>query len=91
MRRRRLAFRPVLAVDYKLNFITPAQGDALRAVGLVLRAGRTLSVCHLDVFSMASGEERLCSMSLHTVIRLDDRSDHASGEKTHTIDRTQAS
>ena len=74
---------PVLAVEYKLNFVARARGDALRAVGLVLRTGRTLSVCRVDVFSIERDEERLCGTSLHTVMRLDNRSDRAPSGDTN--------
>lgn len=41
----------VLTVEYKINLVAPAVGDYLEAVGTVVRAGRTLTVCHLDVFA----------------------------------------
>lgn len=39
----------VLTVEYKVNFVAPAKGDALVATGRVLRPGRTLTVCRVDV------------------------------------------
>src|SRR5262245_27843944 len=42
----------VLTVEYKLNLMAPAAGDHLEAVGTVLKSGRTLTVCGLDVFSI---------------------------------------
>jgi uncharacterized protein (TIGR00369 family) len=35
----------VLSVEFKLNLLAPAAGDAFRAVGRVVRAGRTITVC----------------------------------------------
>ena len=35
----------VLAVEYKVNFLSPAAGDRLRASARVLRRGRSLTVC----------------------------------------------
>lgn len=47
----------VLTVEYKLNLLAPAAGDRLEAVGSVLRSGRTLSVCRLEVLAV-DGEDR---------------------------------
>jgi uncharacterized protein (TIGR00369 family) len=48
----------VLTVEFKINLIAPAQGDALLAVGQVVRAGRTLTVCQFEVFA-EQGQERV--------------------------------
>lgn len=74
------AHATVLAVEYKLNFVAPARGDELRALGVVLRSGRTLSVSRVDVFSIDAGVEQLCTTSLHTIMRLDNRPDHGPVE-----------
>lgn len=47
----------VLTVEFKINLLAPAQGELLEAVGTVVRAGRTLTVCHLEVFGV-QGEKR---------------------------------
>jgi len=41
----------VLTVEFKINLIAPAKGEALLAVGRVLKSGRTLTVCQLEVFA----------------------------------------
>lgn len=48
----------VLTVEYKLNLLAPAAGERLEAIGRVVRSGRTLTVCQLEVFSV-NGEERI--------------------------------
>ena len=40
----------VLTVEFKINFMKPANTDRLIAVGQVLQAGRTLTVCEGSVF-----------------------------------------
>lgn len=40
----------VVTVELKINLLAPALGDRLRAVGRVLRRGRTLTVCQGDGF-----------------------------------------
>ena len=42
----------VLTVEYKINFLAPAVGDHIEAVGTVLKSGRTLTVCQLEVFGV---------------------------------------
>lgn len=42
----------VLTVEFKLNLISPAQGDYLEAVGRVIKNGRTLTICQLDVWGV---------------------------------------
>src|SRR6185436_8764778 len=39
----------VLTVEFKVNLLKPAAGSTFRAVGRVIRAGRTLSVCGAEV------------------------------------------
>jgi uncharacterized protein (TIGR00369 family) len=52
----------VLTVEYKLNLLAPAR-DRVEAVGTVLRSGRTLTVCRLEVYSgtqlVAAGQQTL--------------------------------
>jgi acyl-coenzyme A thioesterase PaaI-like protein len=65
----------VLAVEFKINLLEPAHGDALFARGQVLRSGRRLSVCRVDVFVARDGEEKPCAAMQQTVIRLAGRPD----------------
>jgi len=43
----------VLSVEFKINLLAPAVGDRFVACGRVVRPGRTLTVCHADVFAEA--------------------------------------
>src|SRR3954465_5883936 len=36
----------VLSVEFKVNLLSPARGERFRAVGRVVKAGRTLTVCN---------------------------------------------
>lgn len=63
----------VLTVEYKLNLLAPAAGEWLEAVGTVIRAGRTLSVCRLEVFAMSAvGEAKLVAAGQQTLIAVQD-------------------
>lgn len=44
--------RAMTSIEFKLNFLGPARPDAgpLRAVGTLLRQGRTIAVCESEVF-----------------------------------------
>lgn len=48
----------VLTTEFKMNLLSPARGDHLRAVGRVVRAGRTLLVCLADVYAHTGDSEK---------------------------------
>jgi len=60
----------VLTVEFKINLIAPAQGDYLEAVGKVVRSGRTLTVCGLEVFGVVGNEKTLVAVGQQTLIRV---------------------
>ena len=57
----------VLTVEYKVNFLSPAQGERMVARGRVLRPGRTVTACTGDVLAVTGGEERLVATMLGTM------------------------
>ncbi|MFG3367609.1 PaaI family thioesterase [Streptomyces sp. NPDC090032] len=62
----------VLTVEYKINLLAPAAGDHLEAIGTVLKPGRTLTVCQLEVYGVqGSGERKLVANGQQTLIRVD--------------------
>jgi uncharacterized protein (TIGR00369 family) len=63
----------VLSVEYKLNLLAPAAGDAFVARGRVRKAGRTLSFVNADVFALRGGEERLVATMQGTMMTVLDR------------------
>jgi uncharacterized protein (TIGR00369 family) len=58
----------VLAVEFKINLIAPAQGEVFVAKGRVLRPGRTLTVCQADVWARSGDAESLIATMLSTLI-----------------------
>ncbi|MGW6142964.1 PaaI family thioesterase [Streptomyces sp. NPDC055144] len=61
----------VLTVEYKINLLAPALGIHLEAVGTVLKAGRTLTVCQLEVFAARDdGTRKLVANGQQTLIRV---------------------
>ncbi len=63
----------VLTVEYKINLLAPAEGDQLEAVGTVLKSGRTLTVCRLEVFGVRGAERSLVASGQQTLICVDKR------------------
>jgi len=56
-----------LTAEYKINLLSVADGERIVAVGKVLKAGKTLIVCHGDVFVEKSGKRKLCATMLMTM------------------------
>jgi acyl-coenzyme A thioesterase PaaI-like protein len=59
----------VLTVEYKINLVAPAAVD-LEAVGTVVNAGRTLTVCRLEVFGVQGAQRSLVATGQQTLIRV---------------------
>jgi uncharacterized protein (TIGR00369 family) len=57
----------VLAVEFKINLLAPARGERFLAQARVLRSGRTLTVCHVDVYAI-NAEPTLIAIMLSTII-----------------------
>lgn len=67
----------VLSIEFKVNLLAPAVGDRLIARAAVKRAGRTVTVCTADAFSVRGGEEHLVATMTGTMMtRLPAARDH---------------
>ncbi len=60
----------VLSVEFKINLIAPAHGETLIADARVVRSGRTLTVCTIDVFVERNGVRTACALMQQTLIRI---------------------
>lgn len=58
----------VMTVEYKINFMHPAEGELLRAVAKVIARGRRSATCRGDVFVRAHGNDTLCAATLQTLL-----------------------
>ena len=65
----------VLTVEYKINLLAPAVGDHIEAVGTVLKSGRTLSVCQVEVFAVQGPKRSLVAVGQQTLICVPDGSE----------------
>lgn len=58
----------VLTVEFKINFLKPAKTDRLIAVGQVVQAGRTLTVCEATVYD--SSRARVLARMTATIMTM---------------------
>jgi uncharacterized protein (TIGR00369 family) len=58
----------VLSIEFKINMLSPAKGDAIVARGEVIRAGRKIMVCRADVFSITGRDEKLVAAMQATMM-----------------------
>ena len=57
-----------LSVEFKVNFLNPAQGQHFRAEGRVIKPGKTLTICEGKMFALADGQEALIAVMQATMI-----------------------
>ncbi len=65
----------VLTVEFKINLVAPAEGDYLEAVGKVIRSGRTLTICQLEVFGVTGEQRKLVAMGQQTLMCIHGKTD----------------
>jgi uncharacterized protein (TIGR00369 family) len=65
----------VLTVEYKMNLVSPAEGERLVAIGRVKKTGRSLTVCELEVLAVTGGATKSCAFGLQTLMCLHGRPD----------------
>ena len=61
----------VLTTEFKLNLLSPAKGERLRAVGRVVRAGKKLVVTMGEVFADAGGASKQVALITATMMVVD--------------------
>lgn len=62
--------KDVLTVEFKQNLLAPAAGEALVARAHVKRAGKTLTVCTADAFTITDTKEKLVATMLATIMSI---------------------
>jgi uncharacterized protein (TIGR00369 family) len=48
----------VLTIEYKINLLAPAEGERFRMEGVVVKAGRTITVAEGSAFSLGPGRHK---------------------------------
>src|ERR1044071_273618 len=63
----------VLTVEYKINLLAPAQGEYFRAIGRVVKPGRTITVCEGEVLACKGRDEKRVATMSATAMALVER------------------
>lgn len=58
----------VLTTEFKINMLSPARGDFLRAHGRVIRAGRKLMVCMGETYAHEGETRKLVALMTATMM-----------------------
>jgi uncharacterized protein (TIGR00369 family) len=61
----------VVAVEFKMNLLSPADGELLIARAQVIRPGKTLTICQSNAYSVKNGVEKHCAMMQMTLMQVD--------------------
>ena len=69
----------ILTVEYKMNIVSPGEGERLVARAEVVRPGRSLVVCRGDVYAVKNDTEKLAATALATMMLMHGREDDRSG------------
>ena len=60
----------VMTVEFKVNYLAPAMGDQLKAVGRVIRPGKRICVVAADIFVTGIGKENKIAAMQGTMLPL---------------------
>ena len=63
----------VLTVEFKVNLLAPAKGQSFVFTGLVVKPGRTITVCDARAVAIDDGSEKLIATMTGTLMALVDR------------------
>ena len=58
----------VLTVEFKVNLLSPAKGERVRAVGRVVRSGKNVVVTTAEVFAESAGSVKLVALMTATMM-----------------------
>ena len=58
----------VMTAEMKINLLAPGKGDALRAIGRIIKPGRRLIVVAADVYALENGEETHIATLMGTMV-----------------------
>ena len=58
----------IVSIEFKLNLLAPASAGFLRAIGRVVRAGRTVTVCTGEAWAVSGDREQLVAVMQATMM-----------------------
>ena len=62
----------VLTIEFKVNLLSPAQGDYFKGYGKVKKPGRTISVAEAELYAYSDQGEKLVATMVGTLMALYD-------------------
>ena len=57
-----------LSIEFKVNLLNPAKGEKLIAKARVIKNGRRIKVCEVNIYGLNQGEEQHCAVAIVSVI-----------------------
>lgn len=63
----------VLTIEFKVNLLAPAKGVSFLAKGVVIKPGKTITVCSGDVYALSPSSQKLIATMTSTVMTLENR------------------
>ncbi|GAB4540538.1 MAG: PaaI family thioesterase [Anaerolineales bacterium] len=60
----------ILTVEFKVNFIAPAQGERFIATGRAVKSGRTLAICTGEAVAISGGELKTIALMQATMMNM---------------------
>lgn len=63
----------VLTIEYKINLLSPAQGDWFEAIGMVKKPGRNVTVADGEVYAHNGKDKKLVASMVGTLMSIYDR------------------
>jgi uncharacterized protein (TIGR00369 family) len=73
----------ILTVEFKTNLLAPAKGERFVFRGVVVKPGRTLTVCDGRAYAEQDGSETLIATMTGTLMALPRREGAAAQDKVH--------
>lgn len=67
------ADRAVLTTEFKIHFLSPAQGEKFLAIGKVIKPGRQISVTQSDVYAVTGESTKHIATMLATMMSIEKR------------------
>lgn len=62
------ADQEVVSVEFKVNFLSPAKGSTFVAIGKVIKAGRTITVCSGEVTALDGATQKAIALMQTTMM-----------------------
>ena len=63
----------ILTIEFKVNLLSPAQGERFIARGRVVKPGRSITVADGHMFALRDGDEKLVATMTGTLMTIKDR------------------